>query len=48
MIVLKRCTCGSTYFDKESDDDTLRCAECGKLAEFVNIPDDEEKGANEE
>lgn len=48
MFVVKQCTCGSTYFDRESDDDTLRCAECGRLARFVYIPDDEEKEANEE
>lgn len=46
MFVLKQCTCGSTDFDYE--DDTLRCMECGKLARFEYIPDNEEKGTNEE
>ena len=48
MFVVKQCTCGSLEFEYENDDDVLRCAECGKLARFVNIPDNEEKEANEE
>ena len=40
---MKQCTCGSTEFEHENDDDVLRCAECGKLARFEYIPDNEEK-----
>ena len=43
MFVVKQCTCGSTEFEYENDDDVLRCVECGRLARFVNIPDNEEK-----
>jgi hypothetical protein len=47
MFVVKQCTCGSTNFEFEYDDDVLRCAECGRLARFENIPDNEEKEENE-
>ena len=43
MFVVKQCTCGSTEFEYENDDDVLRCAECGRLARFEYIPDNEEK-----
>ena len=43
MFVVKQCTCGSTEFEYENDDDVLRCVECGRLARFVNILDNEEK-----
>ena len=43
MFVLKQCKCGSTDFEYENDDDVLRCVECGRLARFVNIPDEEEE-----
>ena len=41
MFVLKQCKCGSTDFEYE--DDTLRCMECCRLAEFEYIPDEEEE-----
>ena len=41
MFVVKQCTCGSTEFEYENDDDVLRCAECDKLASFEYIPDNE-------
>lgn len=41
MWVIKQCTCGSTEF--EIDDDTTRCAECGRLARFTRIKESEDK-----
>lgn len=40
MLVIKQCTCGSTEF--ETDDDTTRCAECGRLADLAYIPEKKE------
>lgn len=40
MWVVKQCTCGSNEF--ETDDDTTRCAECGRLAHFAYIPEKKE------
>lgn len=41
MWVIKQCTCGSTEF--ETDDDTTRCTECGRLARFTRIKESEDK-----
>jgi hypothetical protein len=35
MFVVKQCECGSTDFEKEVDDNVLRCAECFRLAKIV-------------
>ena len=35
MFTIKRCPCGCGRFEKESDDDVLRCEECGSLARIV-------------
>lgn len=40
MLVLRKCECGSTRFEREPDDDVLRCAECWSLARFAYIPDE--------
>lgn len=37
MFVLKQCKCGCTHFEREPDDDVLRCADCWSLAEFVYV-----------
>ena len=47
MFVVKQCTCGSTDFEYENDDDVLRCAECFRLARIKYIPEKEERGSNE-
>lgn len=39
MLVLRKCECGSTRFEREPDDDVLRCAECCSRAEYAYIPD---------
>ena len=39
MLVLKQCKCGCTRFEKEPDDDVLRCAECWSLARFSWVED---------
>ena len=43
MFIVKKCECGSTEFEKESDDNVLRCAKCFRLARIVNIPDNDSK-----
>lgn len=39
MLVVKRCKCGCTHFEREPDDDVLRCADCWSRAEFAYISD---------
>ena len=34
MFFVKPCMCGSTEFERESDDDVLRCSHCFSLAVF--------------
>lgn len=48
MLTVKQCVCGSTEFEKEIDDDVLRCAECNKLARFTCVKTTEEKGNGSE
>ena len=47
MFIVKKCECGSTDFEKESDDNVLRCAKCFRLARIKYIPEKEERGSNE-
>ena len=47
MLAVKQCVCGSTEFEKEIDDDVLRCAECNRLARFTYVKT-EEKGNGSE
>lgn len=42
MLVVKRCKCGCTRFEREPDDDVLRCEECWSRAEYTYIPDETE------
>ena len=42
MLAVKQCECGSTEFEKEIDDDVLRCAKCNRLARFTNVKTTEE------
>lgn len=41
MLAVKQCVCGSTEFEKEIDDDVLRCAECNRLAKFIYVKTEE-------
>lgn len=43
MLLAKQCICGSTEFEKEPDDNVLRCAECCRLARLVLVNEFEEK-----
>lgn len=41
MWVIKQCKCGSTNFT--NDDNTLRCEDCGRLADFTYIKENEDE-----
>ena len=43
MFVVRQCECGCTRFEREPDDDVLRCEECGSLARYVYINDETAK-----
>ena len=43
MFVIRQCDCGCKYFEREPDDDVLRCEECGSLAKFTYINEDTAK-----
>ena len=35
MLLIKQCRCGSTEFEKEPDDDVVRCSECCRVARLI-------------
>lgn len=43
MLVLRKCECGCTRFEREPDDDVLRCEECWSRARYVYINDETSK-----
>lgn len=43
MFSIEKCPCGCSRFEKEPDDDVLRCEECGSLARIVWVDTDNEK-----
>ncbi len=50
MFFIRQCKCGSTEFERESDDDVLRCANCCSLAQFgyKNTSENNDKEKNED
>lgn len=46
MLVAKQCVCGSTEFEREPNDDVLRCSECCRLARLILVNEFENRKDN--
>ena len=48
MYMIRQCECGCNQFEKEPDDDVMRCAECWKRAVYEYIPEGTDIEAEDE